>query len=257
MVDSRPLVIFYILGLLFSSYLPRIFDTRLFLILTAAFILATVIGTISHEAGHAIVAKCLGFQPRIHYASTSRGDSEVLDSLEDITEKYQKQLEEDSLFPEKERYDRLGQKLLNDGLWISLGGPVQTMLTGTIGLLLLFFRRRSFWHTQQLNVGQWALVFVTLFWLRQTTNLLLWVAGYFVTKEFSSRGDEIRLAIQLDLPFWSLTVITGFIGLLILSIVIFKFIPRLQRLTFILSGIMGGVAGYFLWLHWLGPVLLP
>jgi hypothetical protein len=52
-------------------------------------------------------------------------------------------------------------------------------------------------------------------------------------------------------------VVTGIIGVIVLVIVTFKFIPKLQLMTFILSGIIGGVAGYLLWLEWLGPVIMP
>jgi len=62
---------------------------------------------------------------------------------------------------------------------------------------------------------------------------------------------------MLDLPFWLLAAITGVIGFFVLYVVVFKFIPQQQRLTFVSSGIVGGVAGYVLWLYLPGPLLLP
>ena len=48
-----------------------------------------------------------------------------------------------------------------------------------------------------------------------------------------------------------------FIGAIICAIVIFKFVPLRQRLTFILAGLAGGGAGAVLWFISLGPRLLP
>ena len=219
--------------------------------------LATVIGTLSHEGGHYVVSKCFGYHPRIHYASCSFGDSEVVDSLAPFYEKYEKQLEEDLPFPGKEKYEELVQRSSWNELWILFGGPLQTMLTGTIGFILLMAWRNSFKEKKQLSFRQWSIVFLTLFWLRQTANLVVWLGVYLLTNKFSERSDEVRIAIELGWPFWLLTLITGVVGLVILYVVVFKFIPRQQRLTFILAGIVGGVAGYILWLHLLGPVLLP
>jgi hypothetical protein len=235
---------------------PKI-NTKLFLALFVAFVIATVIGTLSHEAGHCIVAKCLGYHPRLHYGYMIAGDNELNDSINAIEQKYEKQLEEGSSFPAREKYDRLIQKSLKEGLWITIGGPAQTMLTGTIGFILLLIWRRSFRKMQRLNFRQWIIIFIALFWLRQAANLATWLGGYLVTNHFSSRGDEIRIALGLGLPFWSLAAITGATSLLVLCIVVFKFIPRPQRLTFLLSGMVGGVTGYVLWLHLLGPILMP
>jgi hypothetical protein len=237
--------------------LPRIFNTRLFSILVAAFIVSTTIGTLSHEGGHYVVAKYFGYHPRIHYASSDPGDNEVIDSLEATYQKHQKEFEEDLPFPGKDRCQQLEQKAYRNELWILIGGPLQTMLTGTIGLILLFAYRKSFLVRHTLSSWQWVIVFITLFWLRQSANFVLWLLDYLATGEFSARSDEIRIALELGIPFWSLTAITGTIGLAILSIVHFKFIPPKQRMTFIASGIAGAVAGYILWLHVLGPKLLP
>jgi hypothetical protein len=233
------------------------FDKRLLTILSFAFIIATIIGTLSHEFGHYIAAKSLGYKARIHYASADWYDPGLFESIDTITSKYSKQIEEGSSFPGKEKYDQVIRKYSNDNRWITIGGPLQTLLTGTIGLILLFAWKKSFKSKQKLTPRQWTLVFITLFWLRQAANLIVWFGSYLLTKKFSYKGDEIKIAVQTGLPFWLLLIVTGVIGIIILYGVIFKFIPKPQRQTFVLSGIIGGVAGYILWLYLLGPVLLP
>ena len=44
------------------------FKLRLFVMLAIGFIAFIVIGTVSHECGHYIIAKCLGYEARINYA---------------------------------------------------------------------------------------------------------------------------------------------------------------------------------------------
>src|SRR6185503_3833515 len=86
-----------------SSLLPRAFDKKLFAMLVAAFVFATIIGTLSHEFGHYIVARVLGQRASIHYAYANNHGPEM-DSIYSIYIRYEKEIESDSPFPEKERF---------------------------------------------------------------------------------------------------------------------------------------------------------
>lgn len=188
----------------------------------------TVIGTLSHELGHYLAAKHFGYHAWINYAYSNW---DTYDPNEVVPE--------ENIF------------------YITLAGPLETIITGTLGLLLLFAFRRSFENATQLNLKQWGCIFLTLFWLRPLTNLFTWIAGYFITGRFLKGGDEIRMAQYLHLPEWSLLVLTALIGALVLMLVLFKFIPSKQRLTFILAGLSGGIFGYCVWLLWLGKYIMP
>ena len=196
--------------------------------LILGFMASTIIGTISHEAGHYITAKALGYHARINYMST-------IDIL----------LINGKLTDPKER------------MLITLGGPVQTILTGTIGLVLLFFFRRSFQSASKLNLKQWLIIFITLFWLRQTANFVIWVSNYFINGQFLTRGDEVKLARYFGLPEATIVTITALAGAIILFTVIFKFIPIALRFTFISAGLIRGIAGYLLWFGGLGEMIMP
>lgn len=50
------------------------FDRKLFTVLAVVFILMTVIGTLSHEYGHYLAAKLMGYDARINYGMTLLGD---------------------------------------------------------------------------------------------------------------------------------------------------------------------------------------
>jgi hypothetical protein len=203
--------------------LPLRFDLKLFVVLFVVFIVFTCIGTLTHEMGHIAIAKMLGYETHLGYGYMN--------------------------------YDKTNGHNLKNGLFISIGGPLQTMLTGTIGLTLLFLRRKKFNLEQNLSWGQWALIFITLFWLRQSTNMIMSIPGLLAGRLLG--GDEFRIAYLLRWPLSSISVVTGLIGLLVLATVILRFIPQKHRVTFMLAGLAGGVTGFWLWLIKLGPVLMP
>jgi hypothetical protein len=198
-----------------------------FFCLTAVFILVTAIGTLLHEAGHYCAAKYFGLNAKINYAHTY----------------YWTVNANDIIAPEQSFY-------------VLLGGPLQTMLTGTLGLVLLFLFRKSFQSANNLSFGQWTIIFVSLFWLRQPANFFAWVSKYIFKENFSSGCDEILLARYLQLPEWLILTLTAAIGVIVLAAVIFKFIPLKYRLTFILSGFTGGIIGYVVWLILLGEYIM-
>lgn len=202
-------------------------DWLLFCCLVIAFIFFTIIGTLSHELGHWSAARLMGFDASINY-----GASWLIRPHRTMSQP------ESFLF--------------------TLGGPVQTLLTGTIGLLLLGRYRRSFYAKERLSIPQWFLVFISLFWLRPTANFCTWIIYCIMAGKYASgRSDEIKLSRYLGLPEQSLSVITGLTGLFVLVLVVFRFIPVAQRLTFILSGLVGGVSGFLFWLVFFGKIIFP
>lgn len=202
-------------------------DQKLLIKLSITFVFMTVIGTPSHEFGHYVIVEILGMDGEIHY------------SFMRITK--------------NENYRLLFKW---ESILISLGGPIQTMLTGTLGFLFLYEFKSEILKSRKLGIKHWALIFMAMFWLRQT-GIVFMLIFVFIFQSRTMRGDESRVSLKLGWPAYTLDIITGFVGLVIVSTVIFKFIPHNQRFTFILSGLIGGVAGYILWLEILGPKILP
>src|ERR1017187_3614758 len=102
------------------------FDKRLFIRLFISFIFATIIGTLLHELGHYFTMECLGFKGHINYKYSW----------------YEKSFPEQIITP-------------TDNFLITLGGPIETMLTGTIGLLLIYIFRESFVNKIKFSLVQW------------------------------------------------------------------------------------------------------
>lgn len=226
------------------------------LIFTIAFIAFTVLGTLSHECGHIAVAKHLGYRTTLHYGSMNfyNNDSEKLDKIY-LRNKFSIENKKD--FSEKVEFDELEKKLTPDSLLITIGGPIQTMLTGTIGLILLLFRRKKV-QQNGMKILDWIYVFLSLFWLREVFNLATSVSSaiLFGKKNYFG-GDEKYIAEMLEIPSGSIAIPLAIIGFVISVFVIFKIIQTKNRLNFILGGLSGGILGFILWLRIFGPILMP
>jgi hypothetical protein len=227
-----------------------------FLYIFLAFILCTIIGTLSHELGHIAVAKSLGYKTTLHYQSMSWKQKADREAIHKLIGKYEKEACNGKPFPGRKAFEVKRAQIRWNKFLVVLGGPLQTMLTGTIGFAILLYRRKKF--PLDFNIWNWTGVFLAFFWIRQPCNLLLSVAG----KIFGGDcrwfgGDEAKLSFYLGSPSGMISIITGLIGFFIVFGVIFYYIPKKYRLTFIISGLAGGVAGFILWMTYLGPYLLP
>lgn len=203
-------------------------DKGLLIYLIIGFVITTIIGTLSHEFGHFIVAKSLGYNSKINYGHTYWFN------------------------PNNNKANNSYHEYL-----ITLGGSLQTIFIGMIGLLFVFIFRKSFITTNLLSFKQWLIIFISLFWLRQPANFIVWMGKYIFYGNLSTRLDEAYISEYLSLSIWAIPAITALIGFVVLIVIIFMFIPKFQRLTFTLSGLIGGLIGYFCWLHFIGPILMP
>lgn len=203
-------------------------ELKLLLYLMLGFILATVVGTVSHEYGHVLMAKHYGLEAEVYYGYSTWHRPDSMPPLTTLKR-----------------------------FWIVFGGPLQTLLTGTIGLFLLYKYRESCLKASALSFGQWVLVFVALFWLRFSFNFVQSIPRWIQRGQLTGRSDEIRMARMLEWPTWSVSLFLAVFGFLVLGWIVLKVIPKSQRLTFILAGLLGGIAGFVLWLDWLGPIVMP
>ena len=121
-----------------------IFSLRNFTFFSIAFILFTVIGTLSHEYAHILVAKSLGYKTTLHYGSMNyqKYNTNINDTIIKIFERNKFDIKNKNEFPEKVRFYSLVKKQQNDSFLITIGGAIQTMLTGIIGFLILYKRNK-------------------------------------------------------------------------------------------------------------------
>lgn len=239
-------------------------------ILSIVFILFVPIGTISHEYGHIAVARYLGYDTTLHYGSAGHfpkgfyDDKDVIAAL-NLTKEYRNTAYES--WPEdiKEKVkaynkiinERYYPEESNHSLFIAIGGPLQTMLTGMIGLLILFWRRRLI-YKNGLQLLDWLAVFLSLFWLRELFNLVASIGWELISPNGTwFGGDEYIISQKLNLWPGTISIILAAMGAMVAFYVIFKIIPKKIRPTFIISGLIGGISGFILWMQIIGPKIMP
>ena len=230
---------------------------KLFILLSLTFIAFTIIGTQTHELGHYAAAKYLGMKPTLHYQSVEFGEGENEVEINKILKQYQKEIYEKKDFPLKERYLFIEKKYNQNDFYSRLWGPLQTMLTGSIGFILLIIYREKYFYTTTLNWKLWLMIFISLFWLREVFNTTAAIILFLFSGRKEFFGDEFILSADLSLPAFAIPIITAIVGLIVCSIVVFKFVPASQRKTFIATGLVGGIVGFVFWMYILGPILLP
>lgn len=191
-----------------------------FVSMVLTFVVFTIIGTLSHELGHIAVAKYLGYSTTLHFGSMNY----------------------ESDFPYSKSHE----------LFILLGGPIQTTITGCIGLFVLY-KNRNEWKS--IN---WLAVFLSLFWLRPVFNIVTSISNYLINSTPNPfGGDELKISQLFGLWDGTLSVSFAILGGSILYYLFYKVIPQSIRSTFIISGIIGSIGGYFTWFKFIGPNILP
>lgn len=235
-----------------------------------SFMMFTVVGTLTHELGHIAVAKYLGYETELHYGSMNYNykkyheDEDVIKANTIFNELDSKTVEAEDLikgekFGELNRLrDLIDKKYPNDkkhSFYITLGGPIQTILTSFIGLYILW--RRETKDRYSLQFIDWLGVFLSLFILREVFNFFTASYSSLFFNRSNFHGDEFRLSRYLDLNEWFIPSITLIIGLMISLFIIFRVIPIRYRFSFIISGLIGGVLGFLIWFGFLGSLLLP
>jgi hypothetical protein len=232
-------------------------DIKALLILTTTFVIFAAVGTVSHEYGHILVAEFLGYETTLFYDSMTYYNEELVEKREKIYSEYKNEIEGNTDFEKKEEYRRLTKKLISNGFWITLGGPIQTIFTGLIGLIVLILRKNRY-KEFGLKWIDWLAVFLSLFWLREVFNLAMSIAFELISPDGSFfSGDEVYISRGLGLWEGTIPLLLGALGILVSAYVIFRIIPQQIRLTFFVSGLLGGGLGFVLWVDILGPILLP
>ena len=204
-----------------------------------------------------LVAESLGYNTRLHYGSMNYENSEFNRKMDSIYFKNQFQIDNGIPFEQQAEFDEGLKKMDSDGLKITLGGPLQTIFTGIVGLVLLVFRKEKI-REQGLNILDWLAVFLGLFWLREVFNLIHSL-GFTILYDEGNYfgGDEMYISKYFDLGSGTIPIVLGIIGFVVTSYIIFNILPDKFRLPIIISGFIGGVTGFVLWFYWLGPILLP
>ena len=227
---------------------------RLFAFIALGFVLATIVGTVSHEYGHIAVAKFFGYETKLYYDSMNYNVEEKLDAIYAYYDKHMHSILLPSS-PEKKYFEEHHTQILKEINYVRWGGPAQTMITGTIGVLMLWLRRKKI-AEYGMKLTDWIFVLLAFFWSREITNFLIVSIDSLILSKPHTGGDEAHISRYYQIPWITINAITGCIAALVLLWVVFIVIPRRQRLTFITAGLAGSALGWMIWMEWVGPRIL-
>jgi hypothetical protein len=231
-------------------------DNKLLFRLISCFVAATIIATIVHEYGHFFTAKFLGYDARVSYGFTTWTNSGYQDFIDSLTRDERIKIRTNEYFARKDEYESLLKRIKDETFLITLGGPLLTIIMGSLGIAVAFINKKKF-NEDQLSAGQWLIVFTALFWLREPANYIIDLLITIQQGRFPNRNDEAILSRYLEVDSWLISFVLAVTGLILVVIVYRKFIPDQDKTTFLLAGLIGGLGGYLLWLFFFGPVLMP
>lgn len=199
------------------------FHLKHFMLFTILFYLSIIIGTISHEFGHIIVAKSLGYDVKLDYHSM---DWYIKDKIDFV-------------------------KPIQHDILITLGGILMT-----IGISLISFYMVL--KQKLIDTQFWLLLFGSLFISRQLINLMMSIIGKLFLNETSYYGgDELALSQMLHWHDGFFSLATALLALFICYLIVFKILPKAYFVSFMASAMVGGSSGYYLWFYKIGPFILP
>lgn len=202
-------------GVVVTPLLPRLAAYALLFVPMGA------LGTVLHELGHWAVAEALGCPASLHYGWTHLECAPLSATASTL---------------------------------VTLGGPVQTMVTGTLGLGLLWRLRGQAWGGRHVIA-----LLMALFWSREVFNAAAYVVfqlGGMVPAERLVQGDELLLGLALGGPPELVLAVTGLVGVVAVLWVALE-VPRAERVPLVVGGGVGSLLGFALWMSFLGPILLP
>ena len=220
------------------------------------FFLIVPIGTISHELGHYLPAKYLGHSPTLHYNLVSTETTSKEKKLIEIVENNKHQLDNDIRFKDENLHSKLYNELRSENRKILLGGMISTYAIGTLGLLLILYRRYRFKH--KIGITDYIGLFLSLFWLRPVFNLFYSLFNYLTgMSSYPFLGDELRASMSFNLKLGTFSILFCIIGIIVSSITTILTIPKQFFIQFLLFGTLGSISGYLMWYVIIGKIFLP
>ncbi|AMS26700.1 hypothetical protein AEM51_06370 [Bacteroidetes bacterium UKL13-3] len=214
-------------------------------------VFVVILGTLSHEFGHYIMAKHLGYESSLNYAHTIYVDKHNVEFVKYSFDKYQNYINKGLSFPNSDKYYFLKNKYFRDGFLITLNGILTTIVISIIGLNIAVYSDKN----DKRNITYLG-AFFCLFILRQPCNFFIGLLNSLILDK-PNHSDEIKLASALHIPSLSLEFITSLLAIFmyhrLMNLKVFKNIK-----VFVSFHILfGGITGYYLWLYKFGHVLLP
>ncbi len=206
----------------------------------------SIVGTVLHELGHAAMAKYLNVDFTIHHNSVKLSD--------ELSKDYRLLMDSIRFYHSNDSVKKINQDNRNtiskyhyQSFLITLGGPMQTILTSILGIVVLVFRRFKTYH---FSIIDWLCVFLALFISREAFLLVYDMFILVIKHHLPHHGDEIKLARLMGIHPLSISAVLGVIGFYTCILVIHKFVPKSYLYEFIIGGCIGGLTGFYFFNVW-------
>tara|TARA_R110002072_G_scaffold150258_1_gene298547 strand:- start:2316 stop:3083 length:768 start_codon:yes stop_codon:yes gene_type:complete len=216
----------------------------------AIFVVFGLLGTPAHELGHYAVAGAFGQSAHLSYGWVIWDGDPADQALLQRGSAWEREHPERA-FPEAAPLAAARDRGARQDLWISAGGPLQNALCGSVGLLwllLLGVEGRRTWRG-------WLATLTALFWSREPFVLVVGALGA-AGGNPPLQEDELRIALSLGWPTWSVLIPAGLVGFAV-CVAVIALQPKKRRWHVLGAGPLGCLVGVVIWYAWLGPLLLP
>ena len=231
-------------------------NRRLFFLAFATTVFVVPVTVLEHEGGHILAAKILGYETRLHYARMDAFGTPVADQWNKFMLEHAKEIVDGVPFENDQRFEELDRQFFWDNYLITLGGPITSVLTGMVGFFILIYRqkRNSCW-----SVSNWIGLFLSIFLTRYLYMFFHRLPQYWLTgdKVTYYTRDEVWLAYRMGLPTWMFFISAGLIAFAICWYIFFRIIGKDIRPPIFWGSLIGTGTSYILWIHWIGPIILP
>lgn len=234
-----------------KGHKPFFYEIKKSSLFIISIVCVVIFGTLSHEFGHYIMARLLGYEASFNYAHTIYVDKDNVEFVKNSFNNYNQFIEKELPFPNSEKYYKLKSKYLNDAFLITSSGVLFTVLTGIFGLTLAIFGDKI----NNSNITFTGMLFC-LFILRQPVNFLFGLYNFYILNK-PNNSDEIRLANSLKIHFLTFEILTSIIALILYIKLLNLNLFRHNKTFMTIHILIGGTLGFYLWLYVLGPFLLP
>lgn len=201
--------------------------------------------------------RLLGYESTIGYAGVTTCTIISDDTLySNAYKKYEYEIDNGLSFPDKVKFDIIHTKINKRATIVYLAAPIVTIAIGTVFFLALYKKYGKRKLANDLSLKDWIMVFLSLFWVRELLVFILYVKLYFANKTDSCFIDEFLVLTINHLPLFPFLLLLGSISTFIIGSIIFVFLPKNNRLVFLVSGLVGSFLGFILWFLFLGPIIM-
>jgi hypothetical protein len=219
-----------------------------FLILTLQFLLVIIAGYLANESTKMITASAFGYESyyRPYIGRFTHHSSSMSDSFEAVRNSYHERGDTTDAYTSNKAWLELLKKDERDHAIIELSGKLFTLFISISGLFFWFYRRNNYMKIG--GVDRLSLIMSLFFWREMLVIGVDLLNG-------SKLCVETKLWVYLGINWYYAEIVYFALGILFTIYILFKLLPKQERLQFIAAGIVGSIIGFIILVYFIGLYL--